>query len=97
MLAQYFCEGTALTYSHRKPRLSDEAIARASGASVMMALQGLDLGLAQQGQALAGDCPRCQASGLFSIDTTGSWSCRNCGSNGVGGISLMGHPRKVPA
>jgi hypothetical protein len=85
----------AVTYGYRKPRLSADAIAKASGSSIMAVLQSLDLRLKQDGpHELAGDCPRCGGVNQFSINATkGSWSCRGCDAKGNAGISLLMHAR----
>jgi hypothetical protein len=43
---------------------------------------------------MAGDCPRCRAVGLFSINTAnGSWACLGCDAKGSNGIGLLMHAR----
>jgi hypothetical protein len=86
-----------MTYGYRKPRLSADAVARAGGSSIMAVLQSLDLRLTQNGpHELAGDCPRCRAVDLFSINTELQvWNCRGCDAKGNAGISLLMHARKV--
>jgi hypothetical protein len=74
----------------RKPRPSAHDVARAGGSSIMAVLMSLDLGLTQRGSALAGDCPRCGAVGMFSISmAAGSWACLGCEAKGNSGISLL--------
>lgn len=84
-----------MTYGYRKPRLSDDAIARASGASIMAALQGLDLRLRKNGpHELTGPCPRCGGVDRFNINTIkGAWFCRGCDAKGGDGIGLLMHAR----
>jgi putative DNA primase/helicase len=81
--------------AYRKPRLSDEAIARASGASIMATLQGLDLRLKKNGRhELTGPCPRCGGVDRFNINTTkGVWFCRGCDAKGGDGMGLLMHCR----
>jgi phage/plasmid primase-like uncharacterized protein len=77
----------------RKPRLSDDAIARASGASIMATLQGLNLPLKKNGpHELTGPCPRRLGVDRFNINTAkDAWFCRGCGAKGGDGISLLMH------
>jgi hypothetical protein len=82
----------------RKPLLSADAIAKASGASIMATLQGLDLRLKKNGpHELTGACPRCGGVDRFNINTTkGVWFCRGCDAKGGDGIGLLMHCRGVP-
>src|ERR1700721_612392 len=83
---------------YRKPRLSDAAIAKASGASIMATILSLDLRLKKNGpHGLTGACPRCGGVDRFNINTTkGVWFCRGCDAKGGDGIGLLMTCRGVP-
>lgn len=80
---------------HRKPPLSADAIAKASGASIMAVLQSLDLRLKKNGpHELTGPCPRCGGVDRFNVNTKkGAWFCRQCDAKGGDGIGLLMHAR----
>jgi phage/plasmid primase-like uncharacterized protein len=83
---------------YRKPPLSADAIAKASGASIMATILSLDLGLKKNGpHELTGACPRCGGVDRFNIHTKrGAWFCRGCDAKGGDGISLLMHARGLP-
>jgi hypothetical protein len=88
--------GQAMNH-YRKPPLSADAIAKASGASIMAMILSLDLRLKRNGpHELTGPCPRCLGVDRFNINTTkGAWFCRGCGAKGGDGISLLMHVREL--
>jgi phage/plasmid primase-like uncharacterized protein len=79
---------------YRKPLLSADAIAKASGASIMATILSLDLRLKKNGpRELTGACPRCGGVDRFNM---GAWFCRGCDAKGGDGISLLMHARGLP-